>query len=421
MVEATQRKAKQAPPVANKSPATSPASADKPRPMVAEAEMETLLSLLRVATWTYDPIKNTVTWQRIFAETVGETRPQTTERLADVVARYKEEDRPTLLRHYESALRDGNHGPVRFTVMNRAGVATHIESAAIRTGTKSGTPMVQGVFRNCEDDVGREVALQDALTLLTRLTAMSPSAIMLLDGTGLIRSANPEFLRVFGISDERMLVARHIRASASLLGKPFVSTISALLDNNKEVMKAEQRFQLADNSMIDMKFRCQRFGVDDSGYGLLFAGEVTDPGWVDMGMVFDKLPTPSMAISTPDNVIMAANAAALRMFGLRREHVGNDTITQILMRSEDLSQIQSDIAVEGGEDGLTCPVRNLQGGAANYQIKATRFSEDGRAFMVLEFHDAKASGASKGQSKAPARAKGKSKGLLSRVVDHLDF
>ncbi|WP_319774820.1 PAS domain-containing protein [Breoghania sp.] len=381
--------------------------------------MEALLSLLRVAAWTYNPVDNTVTWQRIFAETIGETRPQTTERLADVIGRYKEDDRAALLRHYEAALRDGSHGPVRFTVMNRAGIATHIESAAVRTGAKTGSPMVQGVFRNCEDDVGREVALQDALTLLTRLTAMSPSAILLLDGTGLIRSANPEFLRVFNISDERMLVARHIRASANILGKAFVSAISALLDNNKDMVKAQQRFQLADNSVIDMKFRCQRFGVDESGYGLLFAGEVTDPDTIDMGMVFDKLPTPAMTISTPENLIVAANAAALRTFGLRREHVGNDTITQILMRSEDLNQIQSDITIEGAEEGLICPVRNLQGGAANYQIKASRFSEDGHGFLVLEFHPGKASAT--GKAKPAARNKGKSKGLLSRVVDHLDF
>ncbi|WP_321500318.1 PAS domain-containing protein [Breoghania sp.] len=419
MVEAIQRKAKPARTETAKPSGAVSASAGKAGLAIPEAERESLLSLLRVAAWTYDPVNNTVTWQRIFAETVGETRPQTTERLADVIARYKEEDRAALLRHYEAALRDGSHGPVRFTVMNRAGIATHIESAAIRTGTKSGSPMVQGVFRNCEDDVGREVALQDALTLLTRLTSISPSAIMLLDGTGLIRSANPEFLRVFGISDERMLVARHIRASSNVLGKAFVSAISALLDNNKDVVKAQQRFQLANNTFIDMNFRCQRFGVDDSGYGLLFAGEVTDPDAVDMGLVFDKLPTPAMTISTPENLIVAANAAALRTFGLRREHVGNDTITQILMRSDDLNQIQSDITIEGGEEGLTCPVRNLQGGAANYQIKATRFAEDGRGFLVLEFHPAKAAG--NGKAKPPARNKGKSKGLLSRVVDHLDF
>ncbi|MDJ0930337.1 hypothetical protein [Breoghania sp.] len=110
-----------------------------------DSETDGLLSLLRVATWVYDPHKNTITWQRIFAETPGEIRPQSTERLSDVVSRYREEERSNLLRHYESALRDGHHGPVRFTVMNRVGIPTHIESAAIRAETKSGAPVVRGV------------------------------------------------------------------------------------------------------------------------------------------------------------------------------------------------------------------------------------------------------------------------------------
>lgn len=414
MAEATQRKTKPAAAPSDKEGAP----ARKAPPAGGDKELDGLLSLLRVATWTYDPHKNTITWQRIFAEMPGESRPQSTERLSDVVGRYREEDRSNLLRHYESALRDGHHGPVRFTVMNRAGIPTHIESAAIRSESRSGAPLVRGVFRNCEDDVGREVALQDALTLLSRLTSMSPSAIMLLDGTGLIRSINPEFQRAFRISDERLVVARHIRASANVLGKNFVSTMATLLDSRKDVMKAQQRFVLADNSSVTLTFRCQRFGVDESGAGLLFAGEVTDPDAINMGAVFDKLPTPAIAVALPDNVIGAANAAALRAFGLRREHVGNDTITQILMRPDDLLQIQHDIEAQGGEGGLVCPVRSLLGGALNYRVKASGFSEEGRSFLVLEFHETKTAAP---REKTPSRNQSTRKGLLSRVVDHLDF
>ena len=418
MVEAIQRNAKPAPTGAD---AASPANR-KARPgdtgFAADPAFDGLLSILRVATWIYDPRRNTITWQRIFAETPGESRPQSTERLGDVVSRYAEEDRANLLRHYESALRDGHHGPVRFTVMNRAGIATHIESAAIRSESKDGTPLVRGIFRNCEEDVGREVALNDALTLLSRLTTTSPSAILLLDENGLIRSANPEFLRTFHITDERMVVARHIRASGNVLGKSFVSTIATLMDNTKDVQKAQQRFQLADNSMVTLTFRCHRFGGTAGEQGMIFAGEVTDPDAVDMGAVFDRLPTPAMAVALHDNVIAAANAAALRMFGLRREHVGNDTITQILMRAADLNQIRQDIEADGSEAGLVCPVRSLLGGAQNYRVKASEFSDDGRSFLVLEFHDAKSD---QPRQKTPRGNGGPKKGLLSRVVDHLDF
>ncbi|MDJ0930336.1 MAG: PAS domain-containing protein [Breoghania sp.] len=263
------------------------------------------------------------------------------------------------------------------------------------------------------------MALQDALTLLNRLMSMSPSAILLLDGSGLIHSANPEFLHTFRISDERLVVARHIRASANVLGKSFVAAISALLDNGKTAVKAQQRFQLADNSTVTLNFRCQRFGVDDSGQSMLFAGEVTDPDAINMGAVFDRLPTPAMAVSQEDNVIMAANAAALRAFGLRREHVGNDTITQILMRLDDFNQIRTDIESDGGEAGLVCPVHSLLGGALNYQVKGSAFTDDERMFLVLEFHNTKAHAGER--AKTPARGPTPRKGLLSRVVDHLDF
>ncbi|WP_170122027.1 PAS domain-containing protein [Breoghania corrubedonensis] len=419
MAEATQRKAK---PMTTASDTQSQATRKMPpanSDITGTPEFDGLLSLLRVATWLYDPHKNMITWQRIFAETPGETRAQITERLGDVVARYSEEDRPNLLRHYESALRDGHHGPVRFTVMNRAGIPTHIESAAIRSETKSGVPVVRGIFRNCEEDVGREVALQDALTLLSRLTSMSPSAIMLLDENGLIRSANPQFLSTFHITDERMVVARHIRASGNVLGKGFVATIVSLMENAKDLVNAQQRFQLADNSMVTLTFRCQRFGVNANGKGLLFAGEITDPDAINMGAVFDRLPTPAIAVTLHDNMIAAANTAALRTFGLRREHVGNDTITQILMRGNDIDQIRQHIAADGGEAGFVCPVRSLLGGALNYRVKASEFSDDGRSFLILEFHETKA-GATPREKTAQHGARQK-KGLLSRVVDHLDF
>lgn len=390
---------------------------EPPQPSPASpppSDFEGLLALLGVAMWAYDPHKNTVTWQQLFAEQPGKARPQATERLADVVGRYAEQDRPALLRHFESALRDGHHGPVRLTLQANSGEATVVESAAIRTETQGGVPVVRGVLRTATEVEGSATA--DTVGLLASLTAISPSSIILVDSAGLIRSANPEFLKTFHLADDKGIVGRHIRTVGNLVGKSFVATITMLLENEKDIVRAQQRFQLPDNSSVTMNYRSQRFALDGAKRGVLFAAEVAATDAVDLGVVFQRTPTPTMALALPDYTVVAANAAAQRTFSLRREHVGREQASQILMKAEDLAQIERDIETKGSECGHVCPVRSLTGGSLNYRVKAAALVEDGRSFLVLEFHDTISH-----RDKHGGKAQGSRKGLFMRVVDHIDF
>lgn len=380
----------------------------------AGSDINALLSMAGVASWLYDPRKGIVSWQRLLPSKSGDSRSKITERLVDVVSRYQDQDRAALLRHYETALREGQDGPIRLNVSNKAGDSFPIESAAVRIPAADGQPLVRGVYRSCAAETGRAFSLPDALMLLGDLTEMWPSAILLLDETGMVRGVNPAFLGQFRVLDKKLLLDRPIRTLTNHLGKNFVSTITTLLDNGKDLLKAQQRFMLPDESHVTLNFRSQRFDVAGRK-GVLFVGDPADADAIDMGLLFHRLPTPMMAIDLSNNTIVAANSMSHRTFGIRREHIGRQVLTQILMKSEDLQRICQDVDDNGMDAGYVCAVRGLMGGGRNYHIKATAFMEEGRKFLALEFHPVYIA---RGKNR---KSDNNRKGLIMRVVDHLDF
>lgn len=380
------------------------------------AEYDALLSVLRVAQWRYDPARNELTWQQSFSDVPGRSRPHSTETMETVLERYSPDDRTRLLKHFETALKEGTVGPTKFAVFSRSGEPTFIESAGIRFEGESGYPIVRGVFRNCAGNVDAEMSLRDFTGLLGRMTAVSESAIMMIDSHGGVRSVNSEFCKVFKLPADHGLVGRNIRNIPNRLGKALIGTLISLLETGSQDVHTKKRFILPDGSELMLGYRAFRIGSGNRSRGLVFKADVEHDSGVNMGTLFNHLPTPMVAINLADRQIVASNAMARRYLGLRKEHNQAEDITARILPLADLRSMLETISSLGIENGHICQVKSLLGESQTYRLRALPYNDNDRRLMVLEFHPSK-----KKKSIGNAEPAANRKGLLKRMAEHLDF
>ncbi|AXS38890.1 PAS domain-containing protein [Breoghania sp. L-A4] len=379
--------------------------------------LDSLLATLRIAQWHYDPNANTLTWKQSFGSGADRHHPTMTEPLAAVLERYTPDHRPDLLAHFETALLEGHSGPSRFAVFTRTGDQTFIESVASRVEGPDGRPHVKGIYRNCASDVGTELSLREFMGLLGKMTTASRSAIILIDSHGGIRSVNSAFCKTFRLPADHGLVGRNIRNVPGRLGKGLVSTLVPLLEMGNQDVKAQKRFILPDGTELMLQYRVFRFGAIGRPGGLLFKADLDTSGDVDMGALFDHLPTPMVAIQMNDHRIVATNAMARRFFGLRKEHLMEEDITRRILSPSDMRTMMNSVSSLGIENGHVCQISSVHGDTQTYRLRALPYSDNDRRLLIIEFHiSAKDQKAARGGTPAPHR-----KGLLKRVVQHLDF
>lgn len=392
---------------ANKSPQSAVTS--------GSAEIEALLSILNVARWWYDPVHNTVTWQQSFISSYDGSHRNTTESISSVLERYSQEDRTQLLQHFEAALKEGMSGPKRFAVYTRNGDRTYIESAGIRVQGEDGYPIVAGVYRNRAADVGNEVALRDFSSLLLKMTSVSKNAMLLITNQGDIRSVNPEFCRLFKLPADHGLVGVNMRNAPGWLGKAFVGTLTPLLEAGTHDVQNRKQFLLPDGTELPLSYRILRFGANGRSGGVLFEAEEERVSHINLGTLFDNLPTPMVAINIESSKIVAANAMARRYLGVRKELLGREEITARMLRPDDLRTIMHTIGSVGIENGHPCLVKSLFGDMQKYRLRALPYMDGGRRLLVIEFHPGKKIKLSGGDNTSAHR------NVFKRMVQHLDF
>ena len=380
-------------------------------------EFDAALSLLRVAQWQYDPAHNELTWQRSFVSGAGGDQQHSTEPMDTVLERYSPDDRPQLLKHFEIALKEGAAGPSRFTVFTRQGERTFIESAGVRVVGPDGHSVVRGVYRNCASDVGTESSLREFTVLLGKMATSSHSAIILIDQQGSVRSVNAQFCKVFKLPAEHGLVGRNIRNVPNRLGKGLVSTLISLLELGSHDVHAQKRFILPSGVELMLSYRVFYFGSGSRSGGLLFKADVDHSADMDMGALFDHLPTPMVAIHLQDRHVVAANAMARRFFGLRKEHIMVEDITSRILNPPDLRAMMETISSLGIENGHVCQVKSLLGDSQTYRLRALPYTDNERRLLILEFHPSKKAKSANGAGQPEVHRNG----LLKRVVKHLDF
>lgn len=380
-------------------------------------EFASLLAGLRVAQWQYGPAKNTLTWQRSFFSTTDRETEYSTEPMDAVLERFSPDERAHLLKHFETALREGRAGPTRFSVVTRQGKRSFIESAAFRVMNPDGHASVCGIYRNCAVDVEAEYSLREATGLLGRLTGASPSAVLVIDNQGGIRSVNQQFCRVFRLPADHGVVGRNIRNIPNRLGKALVSTLLSLLELGGQDVHNQKKFILPDGSELLLTYRTFRYGAGLRSGGLVFKADLDSADEVNMGSLFDHLPTPMIAIHLETRHIVAANAMARRYFGLRKEHIKKEDITGRILQIADLRAMMETINSLGIENGHVCTVKSLLGESQTYRLRALPYSDNDRRLLVLEFHPSKQK-KQVGSGDEPVVHR---KGLLKRVVEHLDF
>lgn len=379
-------------------------------------EFEEILALLRVAQWSYDPGENALTWQQSFVSGPENSREYSTEAMEMVLERYAPQDRTNLLQHFETILKDGNSGPKRFAVFTRTGAPSFIESAGVRVKGDKGYPIICGIYRNCAADVEAEISFRDLNGLVDKLNSLSASAIMMTDALGTIRSVNSLFLKAFRLPADHGLVGRNLRTVPNRVGKTFVNMMVAALDMpSGQEATAARSFHLHDGGEIQLDYRIVRYGGRMGGF--LFKANYKEETSVDMGALFDHLPTPMLAVSLQSRNLVAANAMARRYFGLRKETFTGEDITARLLKPADLRNIMTTINSVGIENGHVCQVNTLMGESQTYRIRALPYTDGDRKLLIMEFH----AGAKKKTPKQAPAANDTRRGLLKRVVDHLDF
>ncbi len=384
------------------------------------SDFENLFASMRIAQWNYDPAANTLTWKQSFGSSNRKNvvLPEpVTEPLAAVLERYSPEDRPNLLAHFETALHDGHAGPSRFAVFTRAGEQSFIESVASRVVDANGRPHVTGIYRNCALDMATEISLREIMGLVGKMTTASRSAIILVDSHGGIRSVNSAFCEIFQLPAEHGLVGRNIRNVPGRLGKGLVSMLVSLLDMGSQDVNAQKRFILPSGTELMLRYKIFRFGAVGRTGGLLFKADLDTSSTLDMGALFDHLPTPMVAIQMNDRRIVATNAMARRFFGLGKEHLMEEDITSRILGPSDLRSVMSSVSSLGIENGHVCQIKSLHGDTQTYRLRALPHTDNDRRLLIIEFH------ISTDESKTPRSggAHPHRLRLLKRVVQHLDF
>ena len=103
--------------------------------------------------------------------------------------------------------------------------------------------------------------------------------------------------------------------------------------------------------------------------------------------------------------------------GLRREHLMVEDITVRLLPQRELHVILGNVNSLGIENGHACKIKSLLGDFKSFRVRALPYFEDDRRLLILEFHPGKIkTKVGTADHRDPHR-----KGLLKRVVDHLDF
>ncbi|POF29722.1 hypothetical protein CLV41_108147 [Roseibium marinum] len=355
-------------------------AAEKPQEPVnspvtpSEKEEESpALSLAGLQFFIADISRKTILWHEIGSQTFNSEVKDLQEAPSNEALRHlSPEDRKTILRLVQGAIREGQAGP--FDV---GGGPDHripgIPIVAHKYELPDGRIIAicfPSIGEN-DDNPGRMVL--GLAPILQHFVASSNRVVLLVDNFGYVRFASEGFVKCFQIEDARMILGRNVAHIQKKVGKTIVSLALAALTRRASAT-GRGKFLLPNNDSLELNYDAMYFRIGGSVGGVLFsAGHVS--GDVDFARVFEICSAPILVINGKSRMIVAANNAALKAFHLTADVIGERPITEMLLHANSYSSLL-EAAKQGSEVPVSVPVNLLNGQTKKKRFKCTLLDAD---------------------------------------------
>lgn len=282
------------------------------------------------------------------------------------------EDRKTILRLIQGAIRDGQAGP--FDV---GGGPDHripgIPIVAQRYKLADGR-MLAICFPSMGEDENPGRIVLGLAPILQHFVASSNRVVLLVDNFGYVRFASDGFVKTFQIEDSRLILGRNIAHIQKRVGRTIVSLALGALTRRASAT-GRGKFLLASNDAIELTYEAMHFRIGGTVGGVLFsAGRIG--GDVDFQKVFEVCSAPMLVVNSKSRKIIAANKAAMKTYHLTQDIIDNKTITETLLHPNNFSSLLG-AAQQETDIPMSVPVNLLNG-----QTKKKRF----RSMLVDKDH-----------------------------------
>ncbi|MEM9630719.1 MAG: hypothetical protein AAGA50_05315 [Pseudomonadota bacterium] len=340
------------------------------------------LSLAGLQFFIADISRKTILWHEVGSQSFNSEVKDLQEAPHNEALRHlSPEDRKTVLRLVQGAIREGKAGP--FDV---GGGPDHripgVPIVAYRYELPDGRILAICFPSIGEDDENPGRIVLGLAPILQHFVASSTRVVLLVDNFGYVRFASDGFVKSFQIEDARLIIGRNIAHIQNRVGRTIVSLTLAALTRRASAT-GRGKFLLASNDSLDLNYDAMYFRIGGTVGGVLFsAGHVG--GDVDFAKVFEICSAPILVVNVKSRMIIAANKAAMKTYHLTPEVLDSRPITEMLLHPNNYSSLLG-AAKQSSDVPLSVPVNVLNGQTKKKRFKCSLIDEDqNEPKMILE-------------------------------------
>ncbi|MEM5585315.1 MULTISPECIES: hypothetical protein [unclassified Roseibium] len=331
------------------------------------------LSLAGLQFFIADISKKTILWHEVGSQSFNSEVKDLQEAPSNEALRHlSPEDRKTILRLVQGAIREGQAGP--FDV---GGGPDHripgIPIVAYRYELPDGRILAICFPSIGENDDNPGNVVLGLAPILQHFVASSTRVVLLVDNFGYVRFASEGFLKCFQVESARMILGRNIAHIQNRVGRTIVSLALAALTRRASA-SGRGKYLLASGESVELNYEAMYFRIDGMVGGVLFsAGHPS--GDVDFARVFEVCSAPMLVINTKSRMIIAANGAAMKTYHLTSEVIDSKPITESLLHPSNYASLLES-AKQESDVPLSVPVTTLNGQTKKKRFKCSLIDGD---------------------------------------------
>lgn len=342
---------------------------------------QTGLTLAGLQFFIADINRKSILWHEIGSQSFdSEVRDIQEAPLSEALGLLTPEDKRTILRLVQGAIREGKAGP--FDV---GGGPDHripgIPLVAYRYQVSDGRMLAICFPSIGEDDANPGNIALGLAPILQHFVASTNRIVFLVDNFGYIRFVSEGFVQGFGINDAKLILGRNIAHVQKRVGRTIVSLCLGSLTRRASA-SGRGKFLLASGDTLELAYNAMHFRIAGSFGGVLFsAGQVG--GDTDFAKVFNLASAPMIVVNTQNRMILAANQSAMKTYHLTTEIMDTQPITETLLHPKSYSQLLQ-TAQQGADVPQSVVVNSLNGQSKKKRLKAVLMDEDKAPKLLLE-------------------------------------
>ncbi|VAW18026.1 hypothetical protein MNBD_ALPHA09-39 [hydrothermal vent metagenome] len=330
----------------------------------------------------------TISWRPGVAAGEGGKVRVIREPLTDVIKRYQSEDRPRLAAHFEEALSAGGSGPIRFRVKRRNGATIYIESVAISVRSADGKLKIDGLMRNCRDDIVNEQAISGLNSLMQQLMDHSHHATLVVDGNQKIVNYNNNVHRFLAIDPKTDLRKSKIGVLSALRNIDLVSAFEEAFHGGHDV-RNRLEVDIAPGDRRCFRLWAYRwFRPNGRPGGVVIRIENDDAAKTEQARnatqrMMDALPDIFLVCDAKSGIFRFANRAARERLGLRLEDLATRSAVEMVFARDLFRKIQQGTKKTGVMAEVAASLTSYAGPQRPVMLNAAVISWDNEPSIVV--------------------------------------